>query len=92
MDKKFSLPLPLFLLIEKRGKNFLLQKKLGADTCLTKEEVNLELIKECKIFHFGSLSLTDNPSKEALLYALEKAREMNKIISYDPNSTTFMEK
>ena len=85
MDEKVFITLAFVSLNEKGERTFSFARKPGADTCLTKEEVNLELIKECKIFHFGSLSLTDNPSKEALLYALEKAREMNKIISYDPN-------
>ncbi len=85
MDEKVFTTLAFVSLNEKGERTFSFARKPGADTCLTKEEVNLELIKECKIFHFGSLSLTDNPSKEALLYALEKAREMNKIISYDPN-------
>ncbi|WP_427043079.1 carbohydrate kinase [Fusobacterium sp. SB021] len=85
MDEKVFTTLAFVSLNEKGERTFSFARKPGADTCLTKEEVNLELIKECKIFHFGSLSLTDNPSKEALLYALEKAKEMNKIISYDPN-------
>lgn len=85
MDEKVFTTLAFVSLNEKGERTFSFARKPGADTCLTKEEVNLELIKECKIFHFGSLSLTDNPSKEALLYALEKAREMKKIISYDPN-------
>ncbi len=85
MDEKVFTTLAFVSLNEKGERTFSFARKPGADTCLTKEEVNLELIKDCKIFHFGSLSLTDNPSKEALLYALEKAREMNKIISYDPN-------
>ena len=85
MDEKVFTTLAFVSLNEKGERTFSFARKPGADTCLTKEEVNLELIKDCKIFHFGSLSLTDNPSKEALLYALEKAKEMNKIISYDPN-------
>lgn len=85
MDEKVFTTLAFVSLNEKGERTFSFARKPRADTCLTKEEVNLELIKDCKIFHFGSLSLTDNPSKEALLYALEKAREMNKIISYDPN-------
>lgn len=46
---------------------------------------NIDLIKGCKIFHFGSLSLTDDPSKSATLYAIKKAREFNKVITFDVN-------
>ena len=85
MDERVFTTLAFVSLNEKGERTFSFARKPGADTCLTKEEVNLDLIKESKIFHFGSLSLTDSPSKEALLYALEKSKEMNKIISYDPN-------
>lgn len=85
MDEKVFTTLAFISLNEKGERTFSFARKPGADTCLTKEEVNLELIKKSKIFHFGSLSLTNNPSKEALLYALKKAKEMKKIISYDPN-------
>lgn len=85
MDEKVFTTLAFVSLNEKGERTFSFARKPGADTYLTKEEVNLELIKKSKIFHFGSLSLTNNPSKEALLYALEKAKEMKKIISYDPN-------
>lgn len=85
MDEKVFTTLAFVSLNEKGERTFSFARKPGADTCLTKEEVNLELIKKSKIFHFGSLSLTNNPSKEALLYALKKAKEMKKIISYDPN-------
>jgi len=70
---------------EKGDRSFSFARKPGADTCLTKDEVNTELIKNTNIFHIGSLSLTDNPAREASFYALEKAKEMGKIISYDPN-------
>ena len=85
MDKKVFTTLAFVSLNEKGERDFSFARKPGADTCLKKEEVDLELVKKSKIFHFGSLSLTDNPSKEALIYTLEQAKEMKKVISYDPN-------
>lgn len=70
---------------EKGDRSFSFARKPGADTCLTKDEVNINLIENTKIFHIGSLSLTDEPARGASFYALEKAKEMGKIISYDPN-------
>lgn len=70
---------------DKGERDFSFARKPGADTCLKKEEVDLSIIENTDIFHVGSLSLTDNPSKAATFFALEKAKEFGKIISYDPN-------
>lgn len=75
-----------FVSLNENGeRQFSFARKPGADTCLTSEEVNLDVLKETKIFHIGSLSLTDEPCRSATFHALEKAKEMGKIISYDPN-------
>lgn len=66
-------------------RQFSFARKPGADTCLRPEEVKLSIIKDSKIFHVGSLSLTNEPSKSATIFALEKAKEYGTIISYDPN-------
>lgn len=45
----------------------------------------MEEVEECSILHFGSLSLTNDPSRSTTLSLVEKARKMGKLISYDPN-------
>lgn len=57
----------------------------GADMMLTIEDINFKMIKNSKIFHFGSLSLTHEPSRSATLAAVTYAKENGLIISYDPN-------
>lgn len=75
-----------FVNLDENGdRSFSFARKPGADTCLTKEEVKFELIRDTKIFHIGSLSLTDEPAKGASFYALDSAKETGCIISYDPN-------
>lgn len=66
-------------------RRFSFARKPGADTCLRVEEVNRELIRNSKIMHIGSLSLTAEPAKSATFKALELAKEGGCIISYDPN-------
>lgn len=66
-------------------RSFSFARKPGADTQLTADEIDEEQIKNSNIFHFGSLSLTDEPSKSATLKALEYAKKHNVTISYDPN-------
>ena len=70
---------------DKGEREFSFARKPGADTCLMKEEVDVSIIENTDIFHVGSLSLTDEPSRSATFYALEKAKKFGKIISYDPN-------
>lgn len=66
-------------------REFSFSRKPGADTCLTFEELNLSLIDDAKVFHFGSLSLTDEPARTATYRAVAYAKEQGKLITYDPN-------
>ena len=70
---------------ENANRTFSFARKPGADTCLTTGEVDAELISSSRIFHIGSLSLTDEPAKSATLHALELAKRAGCIITYDPN-------
>lgn len=80
-----------FVSLDDNGdRSFAFARKPGADTMLRFEEVDLELIEDSKIFHFGSLSLTDNPAREATLFAIENAKRSGAIISYDPNYRTLL--
>ncbi len=70
---------------EKGDRSFTFYRKPGADVCLMQEEVSDTLLQSCRIFHFGSVSLTDDPCKTATLYAAQKAKQAGAVISYDPN-------
>ena len=66
-------------------RSFSFARKPGADTCLTWEEVDKSLIDEAKVFHFGTLSLTDEPVRSATRKAVAYAKEAGKLITCDPN-------
>lgn len=66
-------------------RSFSFYRNPGADMTLSPEDLDLNLIDEAKIFHFGSLSMTDEPSRSATEAALEHAKKSGKIITYDPN-------
>jgi len=70
---------------EKGDRAFSFARKPGADTCLTFEELDLSLIDEAKVFHFGTLSLTDEPARDATVRAVACAKEKGKLITCDPN-------
>lgn len=84
LDKNFFTTLA-FVNLKDGEREFSFARKPGADTQLKKEEIDVEILKNSKIFHFGSLSLTDEPSKTATLFSIAEAKKNGLIISYDPN-------
>ena len=66
-------------------RSFSFYRNPGADVCLAAEELDEELLESCRIFHFGSLSLTDEPCREATRAAVHKAKKAGALISFDPN-------
>ena len=52
---------------------------------LTKEDLRLDRIEQSRVFHFGSVSMTDEPARSATLFAARYAREHGLTVSYDPN-------
>ena len=77
-----------FVKIKEGERSFSFARKPGADTRLSFDEIDENIIKNTKVFHFGSLSLTDEPSKTATIKAVKLAKEHNVLISYDPNYRT----
>ncbi len=75
-----------FVTLDESGdREFSFARKPGADTCLRFEELDLKLIDEAKVFHFGTLSLTDEPARGCTYKAVAYAKEKGKLISFDPN-------
>lgn len=75
-----------FVTLDEHGdREFSFSRKPGADTCITFEQLKLELIDQAKVFHFGTLSLTDEPARSATCQAVQYAKEKGKLITYDPN-------
>ena len=75
-----------FVTLDDTGnREFSFSRKPGADTRITFEELDLGLIDEAKVFHFGTLSLTDEPARTATRRAVAYAREKGKLITFDPN-------
>ena len=75
-----------FVALDAEGnRSFSFARKPGADTCLRAEELDLELVDGCKVFHFGTLSLTNDPARTATVTAVKYAKKQGKLISFDPN-------
>lgn len=66
-------------------RDFSFYRNPGADQRITPSEVRTDLIRNSKAFHFGTLSLTDEPARSATQAAVKAAAEAGILISFDPN-------
>jgi len=70
---------------ENGARDFAFARKPGADTRLSFEEVDLSMLEGCRILHIGTLSLTDEPAREATRKTVAYSKEHGILISCDPN-------
>jgi len=66
-------------------RDFMFYRHPSADMLFRPEEVNAPLIRESRVFHFGSIGLISEPSRSATLQALEIAHSAGLLVTYDPN-------
>ena len=65
--------------------DILFYRNPGADMRLRADELDREILGQARAFHFGSLSLIQEPSRGATLEAARIAREAGALISFDVN-------
>lgn len=70
---------------ETGDRNFSFYRNPGADVMLCKSDVDFDMIKNSKIFHFGTLSMTHASVREATKKAIQHAKEHGCLVSFDPN-------
>lgn len=70
---------------EDGDREFSFYRNPGADQMLSENDLEEALIKDCRIFHFGSLSMTSETCRKATVRAIELAKESGAVISFDPN-------
>lgn len=66
-------------------REFSFYRQPGADMMLREEEISEEMIQKAKIFHFGTLSMTDGEVRKATMKAVGLAKKNHLLISLDPN-------
>ncbi len=74
-----------FVHLEKGERSFSFYRQACSDINLQLSDIDFGVLNNTKLLHFGSLSLTDEPIRTATLTLLQKAREKDLLISYDPN-------
>ncbi len=57
----------------------------GADIQLSPDEIDTGYLESAELFHYGSVSLSHSPSREATLHAIQSAKAGGARLSYDPN-------
>ena len=85
MDKKVRTTLAFVQTLKGGDRDFSFYRNPGADMMLEEGDINHSLIKNCKIFHFGTLSMTHKGVRKATKKAIKKAKESGALISFDPN-------
>ncbi|MBQ7160524.1 MAG: carbohydrate kinase [Clostridia bacterium] len=85
IDREIPTTLAFVTLDEKGDRSFSFYRKPGADLMLRESELDACLLCDCRIFHFGSVSLTADPARTATFVAAREAKRDGAMISFDPN-------
>ena len=84
-DDEVKTTLAFVKTFENGDRDFAFYRNPGADMMLTEEEVDEEQIKNSRIFHFGTLSMTHEGVCKATEKAVNLAKDNGVLISFDPN-------
>lgn len=86
-DKSVNTTLAFVHTLEDGDRDFSFYRNPGADMMLSADDVasHQELIQDCKMFHFGSLSMTHENCRQATKMAVALAKKSGAMISFDPN-------
>lgn len=75
-----------FVILDSTGdRDFSFSRKPGADTLLTLTPDHKDMIRNSRCFHFGTISMTDDPAKTATQEAVELALDADVWVNFDPN-------
>ena len=85
MDNEVHTTLALVHTFADGDRDFSFYRNPGADMMLTVDELNLDLVRDTRIFHFGTLSMTHDGIRATTKKAVETAKEAGALISFDPN-------
>ncbi len=85
MDEEVRTTLAFVETFPDGDRDFSFYRNPGADMMLKEEELHEELLKDTRIFHFGTLSMTHEEVRRATKKAVTVAKENGALISFDPN-------
>lgn len=85
VDEEARTTLAFVETFEDGDRDFSFFRNPGADMLLTAGEVDEEMIRDSRIFHFGTLSMTHEGVREATKKGIRVAKESGAMVSFDPN-------
>lgn len=85
LSKDYPTSLAIVSISDEGERSFSFYRKYNADVMVEMNDLFKRKIDESDIFHIGSVSMTDEPSRKTSFELLRYAKKMNKLISYDPN-------
>lgn len=85
MDRDVRTTLAFVETLPGGDRDFSFYRAPGADMMLREEELREDIIRDAKIFHFGTLSMTHEEVRRATKKAVAIARESGALVSFDPN-------
>ncbi len=84
-DKDVRTTLAFVHTLEGGDREFSFYRNPGADMMLAEDDLDMDLLSDCSIFHFGTLSMTHEGCRAATKKAVAAAKAAGALISFDPN-------
>lgn len=84
-DKEVNTTLAFVHTLAGGDRDFSFYRKPGADMMLRVDDLKQELLEDCKVFHYGTLSMTAEGCTQATKRAIDTAKKAGAVISFDPN-------
>ena len=84
-DKNARTTMAIIAMPDENTAEFVFYRNPGADQLLTVDDLDKTLIDSTRSYHFGSVSLTDEPARSATIEGAKLARKAGALVSYDVN-------
>jgi fructokinase len=85
LSKEYKTTLAFVHLFENGERDFSFYRKPGADIMFSESDIDESKIFAAKVFHFGTVSMTDEPCRSATYSGIKLADKHGLVISFDPN-------
>ena len=89
-DKSVFTTLAFVHLTDQGDRSFSFARKPGADILLRQDEVDWDILRRARIFHYSTVSMTEEPIRGTVKRAVQTAREAGALVSFDPNYRPFL--
>jgi fructokinase len=82
--------LAIVSLDEAGERSFAFYRERTADIMISEDDLDLDLLRNCKILHFSTVNMTKEPARSTNFIAVRHAKAAGAKISFDPNFRAFL--